>query len=64
MAGDTVALSRLAMSVSARLFPEELLQLASACSAAISAFTNALFAEGEIGVMVCLIIHFMHIRAQ
>ena len=45
MAGETVAFRRLAMSVSARLFPEELLQFAKACSAAISAFTRALLAE-------------------
>ena len=45
LAGDTVAFNKFAMSVSARLFPEELLQFARACSAAMSAFTSALFAE-------------------
>ena len=44
VAGETVAFNRLAMSVSARLFPDELLQFASACSAAIKAFTSALLA--------------------
>ena len=42
---ETVAFNRFAMSVSAWLFPVVLLQLARACSAAMRAFTNALFAE-------------------